>query len=424
MTAVIAAARRQTSWTQALELAAVAELSRRRHDQESGLAAQGMGQLQINAIVVDEVSLALTLTGTAAAGWVCLAEQLADDLPVTAAALVTGRIDLKRAQIIADALRGVERAVATEVETAVADDAPGLTAARLRPRVKRAIRAADPQAFEQRRRAARDERRLELWDNATGTSDLAIRNITTGDGHAIYNRINAAAQALKTDGDPRPIDHIRADLTLALLRGLPLPEAIRDLLTGGIDPAPGQADREPAPTRAGDDDGADLLDAMDRQITQALAGITEEHLRDLLTQARLDGRLDGLALLITQATQAMADGLQRLRDSWCQSTGNDPDRHGHDGYRPPAGMRRLIERRHRTCVFPTCNARSTRCDLDHTRPYDKGGATCRCNLAPLCRRHHKLKQHRRWRLFQLWPGLLIWITPTGTWHIITPDLRE
>ncbi|WP_344397705.1 hypothetical protein [Actinomadura alba] len=73
LVAVMVAARRQTSWTQSLELAAVAELSRRRHDQERGLGARGMGNLQINDIVVDEVALTLTLTGTAAAGWVCRA---------------------------------------------------------------------------------------------------------------------------------------------------------------------------------------------------------------------------------------------------------------------------------------------------------------------------------------------------------------
>jgi hypothetical protein len=138
----------------------------------------------------------------------------------------------------------------------------------------------------------------------------------------------------------------------------------------------------------------------------------------------MTGRLDGLTLLTTQAAQAMADGLQKTKSTWCQTSGPNPDRHGHGGYRIPAAMRRLIEHRHATCVFPTCNARSTRCDADHTRPYDKGGITCRCNLAPLCRRHHKLKQHRRWRLLQLWPGLLIWITPAGTWHIITPEPRE
>ncbi|WP_246491880.1 HNH endonuclease signature motif containing protein [Actinomadura alba] len=421
--------------------------------------------------------------------------------------MAAGRIDLPRAQVIADALRGVKRAVATKVEAALSGEAPELTTGKLRHRVKALIKAIDPKAFQERRRAARAERRLELFDNSTGTSDLALRNITTEDAHA-----------LKTDGDPRPIDHIRADITENLLRGTTLPDAIREVITGGTHNAGtpdekdheaahvggetpahepehtggGSTDREGAhaggdttehqpahhgegheparttgttnrePAHHGEDrvlghtgdrttdreaarEGgvrADLVAAMDRQIARALAGLADEHLTTMLAQARLDGRLDGLALLTAQAAQAMAQGLKELRHTWCQSTGDntrepasrdtadsdatghDTEVHGHNGYRPPAAMRRLINQRHPRCVFPTCNARSSRCDLDHTRPYHKGGTTCRCNLAPLCRRHHKLKQHRRWRLFQLWPGLLIWITPTGTWHIITPNLRE
>jgi hypothetical protein len=329
--AVMAAARRQTSWTQALELAAIAELSRRRHDEESGLASRGMWTSQIHEVVTQEVSVALTLTGTAAATLVCLAEQAAEDLPATRVALTTGRIDLQRAQVIADALRGLERTLATAVETAIIDEAPSLT---LRHRIKRAIKAADPQAFVERRQAARNDRRLEIWDNTTGTSDLAVRNLTAEDAHAVYNRINAAAQALKADGDDRPIDQIRADLAHALLRGRVLPEAIRDLLTGGMDdrPAPSEEGHEPA--RAGDGD-ADPIAAMDRQITQALAGIADERLTRPLAQARKNGRLDGLALLTAQAAQAMADGLNDLKERWCHTTGDDPERHGHNGYRPP-----------------------------------------------------------------------------------------
>ncbi|MBC6462603.1 HNH endonuclease signature motif containing protein [Actinomadura sp. HBU206391] len=427
--AVMAAARRQTSWTQALELTAVAELSRRRHDEESGLASRGMGNIQINEIVTEEVSLALTLTGTSAAGWVCLAEQLAEDLPATGKALVSGRIDLRRAQVIADALRGLPRALAAAVDATIADEASSLTTGQLRHRIRCAVKAADPDAFEGRRRAALRDRSLQLFDNATGTSDLALRNMTAEDAHAIYNRINAAAQALKADGDDRPIDHLRADLTQRLLRGLELPEAIRVLLMDGIDGmddrgdrgAPAEHDREPART---DGDTTDPVAAVDRQIAEALAELTDEHLTALLAQARMNGRLDGLALLTAQAAQAMADGLEEVANTWCRTSGRDPGRHGHDGYRPPAAMRRLIEHRHPTCVFPTCNARSARCDLDHTRPHGRGGATCRCNLAPLCRRHHRLKQHSRWRLLQPWPGLLIWITPSGTWHIVTPVPRE
>ncbi|MGH3389504.1 MAG: HNH endonuclease, partial [Actinomadura sp.] len=59
-------------------------------------------------------------------------------------------------------------------------------------------------------------------------------------------------------------------------------------------------------------------------------------------------------------------------------------------------------------------------DLDHTVPFHRGGPTCPCNLAPLCRGHHLLKQHPDWTLTQIWPGALLWITPTGHWHLTGP----
>jgi hypothetical protein len=94
--------------------------------------------------------------------------------------------------------------------------------------------------------------------------------------------------------------------------------------------------------------------------------------------------------------------------------------HGRPGYRPPAAMRREVEARHETCVFPSCNQPSHRSDVDHTIPW-RPGTTCRCNRATLCRHHHRLKQRPDWELVQVWPGLLIWVTPSGAWYIVRPD---
>jgi hypothetical protein len=83
-------------------------------------------------------------------------------------------------------------------------------------------------------------------------------------------------------------------------------------------------------------------------------------------------------------------------------------------------MRRLINNRDRTCRFPTCRQPATRTDCDHTHPYERGGPTCPCNLALLCRYHHRTKQSNGWALHHLYPGVLLWITPTGSWHIVGP----
>jgi Domain of unknown function (DUF222) len=58
---------------------------------------------------------------------------------------------------------------------------------------------------------------------------------------------------------------------------------------------------------------------------------------------------------------------------------------------PPPRLARLVTIAEQRWVYPGCPTPARRCDLDHRRPYDQGGATCSCNMQPLCRRHHRLK---------------------------------
>jgi Domain of unknown function (DUF222) len=89
-------------------------------------------------------------------------------------------------------------------------------------------------------------------------------------------------------------------------------------------------------------------------------------------------------------------------------------------YRPPAALRHLISIRQPTCSFPGCRRPAVQCDQDHTIPHGRGGRTCECNLAPLCRRHHRAKQTRGWALVQPEPGTMIWTTPSGRRYATGP----
>jgi hypothetical protein len=92
------------------------------------------------------------------------------------------------------------------------------------------------------------------------------------------------------------------------------------------------------------------------------------------------------------------------------------------GYCPPRRLRNVVMIRQRTCSFPGCRRPARRCDLDHTVPYDQGGATCECNLAPLCRRHHQAKQAPGWHLTQDQPGVMTWRMPHGREYQTTGEL--
>jgi hypothetical protein len=95
-------------------------------------------------------------------------------------------------------------------------------------------------------------------------------------------------------------------------------------------------------------------------------------------------------------------------------------RYAETGYQPSRALRHLIAARSARCSAPGCSRPAARCDLDHTLAWEAGGMTCECNLAPLCRHHHRCKQAQGWRLEQAEPGVLVWRTPHGRRYTTTP----
>jgi hypothetical protein len=94
--------------------------------------------------------------------------------------------------------------------------------------------------------------------------------------------------------------------------------------------------------------------------------------------------------------------------------------HAEAGYRPSRKLAHLIRARNTRCTAPGCGRPAARCDLDHTIAWDHGGITCECDLAPLCRHHHRCKQSQGWTLTQPEPGVLIWRTPSGRTYATRP----
>ena len=104
--------------------------------------------------------------------------------------------------------------------------------------------------------------------------------------------------------------------------------------------------------------------------------------------------------------------------TWCGTPGTivtvkpvlDLSEHLHvDQYQVPDRLAAQATERDLTCVFPWCTRPAEACDLDHAIPYSEGGPTASDNLAPLCRRHHRLKTHHAgWGYTVLEPGSYLW----------------
>ncbi|MDN8550177.1 hypothetical protein PUW81_013795, partial [Microbacterium sp. NM3R9] len=192
----------------------------------------------------------------------------------------------------------------------------------------------------------------------------------------------AVADGLSFGGDTRTMDQVRADV-------------FADLLLAGT----------PALDPTANGDGNGTLGAIRAKVQVVVSALT------------LTGEDDGPADLVGRSPIDAATARELAGDNtaWDRLlthpvTGTVLEC---DAYQPTAAMRRLLRARDRHCRFPGCRQPAIRCEIDHTHAASHGGATHVCNLAHLCKRHHDVKHHTRWRVKQLAGGLLVWTSPTG-----------
>ncbi len=323
-----------------------------------------------------EVGTALHLTRRAAESELEVALQLKRRLPRVWNALLRGSIDRARARVIADNTAHLDENTARRVVDAVIEDAAGLTTGQLAARVRRLTIETDPDTAQARYEEAVDRRRVVLEAGPDGTATLTGIDLPPDRAVAATNHINRLAKQLNRQGDPRPIDQLRADVYLNLLTGNPAEGK------GGV-----------------------------VEITVDLTTLTElSH-----SPAELAGYGPVIADIARQITNAQTNGEWRF-------TITDPNSRLpiHDGTtrrRPTTHQRRSVTARDRTCIFPGCRMPATNCDLDHRRPFAEHPETSTDGLAPLLRRHHHTTRHRQGWTYQPLPnGDYLWTSPLGHQH--------
>jgi hypothetical protein len=209
---LLRAARRVQSWQAALELEAVNELAARRR------AEPARPGPRVSDRIAAELGAALTLTTRSADSLAELAESV-ERLDGVREALADGRIDLARARVFAQELAPLETLTANVIATRVLLAAPGLTTVQLRARLRRAVLAADPKAGRRRQEKARDQARVEAWEESSGNGGLAGRELPPAAALTADRHLSALARSLKAAGAVGTMDQLRATLYLALLSG-------------------------------------------------------------------------------------------------------------------------------------------------------------------------------------------------------------
>ena len=181
------AGQKMESWATARKLQAIAEF-------ESRLEHEGSDRYEF---LHAEVSLAMGITKNAAADLVFVADRLVRHLPDTFQAMKYGRISFPQAKIIATATANLDEDLAAAVEAKVLQKAHRQTTGQLRAAVKVAIKTVDPEAFTKKLEEDVRSRRVEVWENQFGTSDLVGRNLPATVTDAAFNRLGALARVVE-----------------------------------------------------------------------------------------------------------------------------------------------------------------------------------------------------------------------------------
>jgi hypothetical protein len=323
-----------------------------------------------------EIRAALCLTRRAADTEVSFALDLQRRLPQVWSALAAGVIDYRRARTISLGTIHLATGTAWEVVERLLDEAPRLTSGQLRTRLDRMAMEADPEAARVRHEQRVSERRLILEPTSDGTGNLLGLDLPPHRAAAASRWVNHLARSLKTKKDSRTMDQLRADVYL-------------DLLTGKNSAATG-----------GNGGGA-----MHLQIgLDTLAQMNES-----------PGELAGYGPVVADVARQVAEEQENTEWRW-EVTDPETGQILHTGTtrrRPNASLRRGVEARNPTCIFPGCRMPAVDCDLDHRTRWADGGRTRCCNLAPLCRHDHIIKDQHGWRYQPLCDGRYLWTSRLG-----------
>ena len=359
---------------------------------DQGMPLAGEGAPLVAEFAVTEFAAALGLSTDAGKAYVGDALELRHRLPRVWRRVVRGDLRAWQARRIAERTVLLSMDAARFVDAHVAATTHKIGPYQLHALVEKAIADHMPDLAEERRLAKADgryftiEAQQDSYDGTAavhGTLDLA-------DAHDLDTAIAGLAAHLKDLGSEDSLDVRRAIAVGELARHQPT----LDLNHTSVEPV-------------------ETSRRTQRQIV-LYVHLSEQALAGAAGTARLE---HGNA----QVTAG------QVRD-WCGTTGKivvKPviDLEAHDPVESPVVPDRhaeIVTLRDKTCVFPWCSRPARRCDKDHSVPHAKGGPTCPCNLAPLCRRHHRIKTRGAWSYRSIEPGTYLWTSKHGYQYLRDP----
>jgi hypothetical protein len=369
---------RQAAWIAGRQTALIAQFAEqvraefeqaRREQDARGLPVSFTDQTIENDIEA-EIGTALRLAPSTAGARVATAEALATRLPATQKALAAGKITYWHAVTMVRQTAHLDELDARAVEREVLPHAFRETVGALRRRLRKACMVVAPTDTSARARKATEERTVTLTPGEDGMATLQAQGPAPA-LQSVFDALDVTAGRAPSE-DPRPVGARRFD-------------ALVDACVKTLDNA-----KCPGPPRV----AAKVYLMMD---LPTLLGLRDNP-AELLGYGPLPAPLARVL--------AADNGWQRLIHD--EMTGAPKDL-GRLRRLPNAELRDWIRIRDRVCLFPGCYRSSARCDIDHRIEAGRDGGTDKTNLAPLCPKHHRVKD-AGWR-YVLHPDRIVWTSP-------------
>ncbi len=313
----------------------------------------------------------------------------------------SGALPVWRARRVAQATLGLSLEAAGFVDAQVAGFAHKIGLAALERLVAEAIVRFMPEQALQNAAQAAEGRHFTIHHHQVsfdGTSRIE-GELDLADALDLDAALTRGAETLRAGGSTDSLD---------VRRSIAAGELARHQLALDLNTTDTDSDSGATPTAAS---GA-------RKTVKPRQVVLYVHLSEAAVQGTNAGGGVDLARVENQRRGVTADQVR----TWCANPDTEVvvkpvidlnDHLGVEGHEIPDRLREQTQLRTGSCVFPWCTRPARTADCDHVMPYDQGGSTCSCNLAALCRRHHRLKTHTSWGYTILEPGSFLWSSPHG-----------
>ncbi|MDQ3732641.1 MAG: 13E12 repeat family protein, partial [Actinomycetota bacterium] len=365
--------------------------------------------LDVSEWLPHELQMAHPYSLYAAKDLVDTSQVLTGRLAATLELLAAGRIDYRRACVLADLLGDCAAEVAGIVQAMVLPRAPELTPGGLASAVRRALARIDAAALRRRHARARKSADVGYYTTADGMARI-FADLPLPVAAACVDAVGAYAASQRHDGDIRPIGMIRTEILTELI--LKSWDTSRPAVTAEV------TVHLTIPTGAGGSGAGLDEEAVEADVNGQV--ISAAQCRELLSQ--LEGSRLFLALHQDNGQfTAVATPARLRRAARRKGLRPPPDT---PGYRPTRAQDRHVRTRDRHCRHFGCTRKAVHADLDHHHRWP-AGKTGVCNLCTYCRTHHRLKhQAPAWTRHLQADATLRITTPTGITRTTRPPGTE